>query len=142
MKIMGNQCNLCGLKDDSLELILKNKTWCLVYDKEVDNKHQDCVHWKPDSPSIRSQNAFIAENIKQNLPHQSTATKKKKDSDLKITSSHDKTIWNEIKKDYDINKRAFGKKINFVTDVLHPIYQAAFFVVHDRCSFSNCSGVL
>jgi hypothetical protein len=110
------QCNLCGLRDDSVDLISKNKTWCLVYDKEVDNKHRDCVHWKPDSSSIRSQNAFIAENIKQNLQHQSTATEKKKNSGVKITSSHNKTIWNEIKEDYGISKRAFGKKINFVTD--------------------------
>lgn len=113
---MKKQCNLCGLRDDSIDLISKNKTWCLVYDKEVDNKHQDCVHWKPDSTSIRSQNALIAENIKQNLQHQNAITEKKKDRDLKITSSHDKTIWNEINKDYNINKRAFGKKINFVTD--------------------------
>lgn len=113
---MGNQCNLCGLRDDSVELILKNKTWCLVYDKEVDNKHKDCEYWKPDSHSIRSQNAIIAENIKQNLQHQNTTTEKKKNSNLRIKSSHDKTIWNEIEKDYDISKIAFGRKIHFVTD--------------------------
>jgi hypothetical protein len=27
-----------------------------------------------------------------------------------------KNVWNEIEKDYDISKRAFGKKINFVSD--------------------------
>lgn len=32
------------------------------------------------------------------------------------TSLSVKTIWDVIEKDFDINKRAFGKKINFVTD--------------------------
>ncbi len=113
---MKRQCNLCGLREDAVSQILKNKTWCLVYGKEVDNKHQDCEHWMPDSPSIRSQKAIIAGDIKRNLQHQNTATEKKQSSNLKITSLPVNTIWKEIEKDYDINKRSFGKKINFVSD--------------------------
>lgn len=50
----------------------------------------------------------------------SSATKKKVkrlgDVMSKKFSLKNNEIWNEIEKDYDINKRAFGKKINFVTD--------------------------
>jgi hypothetical protein len=34
-----------------------------------------------------------------------------------------------------------GERIG-IYEVNNPIFQAAFFVVHARCSFSNCSGVL
>jgi hypothetical protein len=113
---MMNQCNLCGLRDDSVDLISKNKTWCLVYDKEVDNKHQGCVHWKPDSSSIRSQNAFIAESIKKRLQGQNNTTEKKKRSDLKTMSSSVSSIWKEIEEVHSVSKRLFGRRINFISD--------------------------
>lgn len=40
----------------------------------------------------------------------------KKDNIMGTSPLSDKDIWNEIKNDFDISKRAFGKKINFVTD--------------------------
>jgi hypothetical protein len=41
---MKRQCNLCGLREDTNELVAKKKTWCLVFDKEVDNKQQNCKY--------------------------------------------------------------------------------------------------
>ena len=35
---------------------------------------------------------------------------------MSIPSLSGEKIWDEIEKDFDISKRAFGKKINFVTD--------------------------
>ena len=37
-------------------------------------------------------------------------------ADTKYTFSNSENVWTDIKKDYDINKRAFGIKINFVDD--------------------------
>jgi len=62
---MKKHCNLCGLREDIPELIHQNKTWCLVFGEEVDNKHTDCEHWHPDSHSIRNQKHQIAAEIKR-----------------------------------------------------------------------------
>lgn len=62
---MKRQCNLCGLRED-IRSLSKNKTWCLVYDKEVDNKFQNCEHWHPNGPSIIRQKVKIANDIKRN----------------------------------------------------------------------------
>ena len=67
---MKRQCNLCGLREDTTDLVMKNKTWCLVNDKEVDNKYQGCEYWKPDGPTIRSQKVQIANEIKRTAQSQ------------------------------------------------------------------------
>ncbi len=67
---MKKQCNLCGLREDTMELVPQNKTWCLVFDKEVDNKFKGCEHWSPDSQSIRGQKVLIANGIKKDLQSQ------------------------------------------------------------------------
>jgi hypothetical protein len=64
---MKKQCNLCGLREDISELIPQNKTWCLVFGEEVDNKFTGCEHWHPDSSSIRNQKHQIAAEIKRDL---------------------------------------------------------------------------
>lgn len=64
---MKKQCNFCGLREDLTDLVSKNKTWCLVHDKEVDNKFQNCEHWHPDGTSIRSQKVQIANEIKRGV---------------------------------------------------------------------------
>jgi hypothetical protein len=64
---MKRQCNLCGLREDIPELIHQKKTWCLVFDEEVDNKHIGCEHWRPDSHSIGNQKHQIAAEIKRDL---------------------------------------------------------------------------
>jgi hypothetical protein len=112
---MKKQCNLCGLREDLTELVSKNKTWCLVYDKEVDNKSQNCEHWHPDGSSIRSQKVQIAKDIKRSIKPRAEQNKEGMDSAMETTLSS-KKIWEEIKKDYGISKRAFGMKFNFVTD--------------------------
>ena len=67
---MKKQCNFCGLREDLTDLVIKNKTWCLVYDKEVDNLSKGCEHWLPSGPSIKSQKVQIANEIKRNLQDQ------------------------------------------------------------------------
>lgn len=69
---MKKQCNLCGLREDTTELIPENKTWCLVLDKEVDNKHIGCEYWSPDGQSIKAQKVLIANEIKRTLQPQVT----------------------------------------------------------------------
>lgn len=64
---MKKQCNLCGLREDLHDLVPKKRTWCLVYNKAVDNKFQNCEYWQPDGPSIRSQKHQIASEIKRNI---------------------------------------------------------------------------
>jgi hypothetical protein len=112
---MKKQCNLCGLREDLPDLVSKNKTWCLVYDKEVDNKFQNCAHWRPDGSSIRAQKVQIANDIKRSIKPKTEQKKEGIDSKMEITLSS-KKIWEEIQKDYGITKRAFGMKFNFVTD--------------------------
>ncbi len=67
---MKNQCNRCGLREDSVDLVSKNKTWCVVDQKEVDNKFQNCEHWQPDTPSIRNQKILIASEIRSRIQSQ------------------------------------------------------------------------
>ena len=112
---MKKQCNLCGLREDLTDLVSKNRTWCLVHDKEVDNKFQNCEYWHPDGLSIRSQKVQIAREIKKGIKPQANQKKEKVGSTME-TSLSSKNIWDEIQKDYDISKRGFGKKFNFVTD--------------------------
>lgn len=112
---MKKQCNLCGLREDLTDLVSKNKTWCLVYDKEVDNKFQNCEHWRPDSSSIRGQKVQIANDIKKNIKPKAEQKKERIDRKMEAILSS-KKIWEEIKRDYGITKRGFGKKFNFVKD--------------------------
>lgn len=112
---MKKQCNLCGLREDLTDLVSKNRTWCLVHDKEVDNKFQNCEYWRPDGLSIRSQKVQIANEIKKGIKPQ-TNQEKEKESSTMDTALSSKKIWEEIQRDYGITKRAFGKKFNFVTD--------------------------
>ena len=112
---MKKQCNLCGLREDLKDLGSKNKSWCLVYDKEVDNKFQNCEHWRPDGSSIRGQKVQIANDIKRSIKPTTEKNKAGIDSKMEITLSS-KKIWEEIQRDYGISKRAFGMKFNFVTD--------------------------
>ena len=107
---MKKQCNFCGLREDLTDLVSKNKTWCLVYDKEVDNKFQNCEHWRPDGSSISGQKVQIANDIKRSIKPKTEKTEKNKagiDSKMEITLSS-KKIWDEIQRDYGISKRAFG----------------------------------
>ena len=117
------QCNLCGLREDTGDLVPQNKTWCLVYGKEVDNKHQNCVYWQPDSPSIMQQKVQIANQIGREIRAQELrktvmAAKRKaaKGELMNKKSVSGKGIWNDIERDYGMSKKALGKKINFVTD--------------------------
>ena len=112
---MIKQCNFCGLREDLTDLVIKNKTWCLVYDKEVENLSQGCEHWKPDGPSIKSQKVKIAEDIKRSIKPKPDQNKEGIDSTME-TALSSKKIWEEIQKDYGITKRAFGMKFNFITD--------------------------
>ena len=64
---MKKQCNLCGLREDIPELIPQNKTWCLVFSEEVDNKSIGWEYWHPDGSSIRNQKHQIAAKIKRDL---------------------------------------------------------------------------
>ena len=112
---MKKQCNLCGLREDLTDLVSKNKTWCLVYGKEVDNKFQNCEYWHPDGSSIRSQKVQIAEEIKRSIKPQTEQNKERMGSAMETYLSS-KKIWDELQRDYDISKRAFGKKFYFVTD--------------------------
>jgi len=114
---MKRQCNLCGLREDTTELVSKKKTWCLVFNKEVDNKQQNCEHWQPDASTIRSQKVHISNEIKKRIEASQKETKPEKRTNIMGTSTLSaKEIWDEIEKDFDITKRVFGKKINFVTD--------------------------
>ena len=64
---MKKQCNLCGLRNDTVDLVQVNRTWCLVYDKEVENKQPGCEHWKPDDSSIKNDKVQIAYAIKKRI---------------------------------------------------------------------------
>lgn len=112
---MKKQCNLCGLREDLKDLVSKNKTWCLVHDKEVDNKFQNCKYWHPDTASIRRQKVQIANDIKRRIKPKTEQNKKGISIKMETTLSS-KKIWEEIQRDYGISKRAFGMKFNFVTD--------------------------
>ena len=112
---MKKQCNLCGLREDLTDLVSKNKTWCLVYGKEVDNKFQNCEYWHPDGSSIRSQKVQIAEEIKRSIKPKREQKKERMGRTMEASLSS-KEIWDEIQRDYDISKRTFGKKFYFVTD--------------------------
>ena len=112
---MKKQCNLCGLREDLTDLVSKNKTWCLVYDKEVYNKFQNCEHWHPDGYSIRSQKVQIATDIKRSIKPKTEQNKEGKDGTME-TALSSKEKWEEIQRVYGIRKRTFGMKFNFVTD--------------------------
>jgi len=76
--IMKRQCNLCGLREDTTELVAINKTWCLVFNKEVDNKQQNCKHWQPDGATIKAQKVQISNEIKTRLAASQKENKSKK----------------------------------------------------------------
>ena len=61
---MTKNCNLCGLRNDTTELVQKKRTWCLVHDKEVDNKNSGCEYWRPDDNAIKTNKVQIANEIK------------------------------------------------------------------------------
>lgn len=56
----------------------------------------------------KRQDRRIADSIKDK--------RKKYPKSLIAINPEDNDIWAEIEKDYDVSKRAFGKKVNFVTD--------------------------
>ena len=112
---MKKQCNFCGLREDLTDLVIKNKTWCLVYDKEVENLSQGCEHWRPAGPSIKSQKIKIAEDIKRSIKPKAEQNKEGMDSTMG-TALSSKKIWEGIQRDYGVRKREFGMKFNFVTD--------------------------
>ena len=74
---MKRQCNLCGLRIDTIELAQKGSTWCPVYDKEVENKHSGCEYWRPDASPINGDKVQIAAEIKKTIQSQSDQKKKK-----------------------------------------------------------------
>lgn len=67
---MKEQCNLCGLRNDTHELVPKNMTWCLVLEKEVENKQVGCDHFIPDSLETRNKKVEIANEKKRNIQSQ------------------------------------------------------------------------
>lgn len=67
---MKNQCNRCGLREDSVDLVSKNKTWCVVDQKEVDNKFQNCEHWQPDTRYTKNHKILIASEIRSRIQSQ------------------------------------------------------------------------
>lgn len=115
--MMKRQCNLCGLREDTTDLVDRKKTWCLVFNREVDNKQQDCEHWLPDGPNIRNQKVQISNELRKSIAaSQKEQRTEKRDNIMGTSPLSAKVIWDEIERDFDISKRAFGKKINFVTD--------------------------
>ncbi len=75
---MKKQCNLCGLRNDTVVLVQKKRTWCLVYDKEVDNKQAGCDYWKPGNSSVRNDKNQIATEIKRSIREQIDGKKRVK----------------------------------------------------------------
>jgi len=66
---MKKQCNLCGLRNDTKDSS-KNMTWCLVLEKEVENKRVGCEHFMPDSSETRNKKVEIANEKKRNIQSQ------------------------------------------------------------------------
>ena len=67
---MKKHCNLCGLKNDTHELGPKNMTWCLVLEKEVENKQVGCEHFMPDSSATQNKKFEIANEKKRTIQSQ------------------------------------------------------------------------
>ena len=65
--------------------------------------------------AIRSQKVQVAKDIKKGIKPQANQKKEKVGSTMEASLSS-KNIWDEIQEGYDISKRGFGKKFNFVTD--------------------------
>ena len=75
---MKKQCNLCGLRNDTHELVPKNMTWCLVLEKEVENKQVGCEHFMPESSATRNKKVEIANEKKRNIQSQTDQEKRQK----------------------------------------------------------------
>lgn len=89
---MKKQCNLCGLRNDAVDLVQVNRTWCLVNDEEVENKQPGCEYWKPDDSSIRNDKVQIANAIKKRIQERIDGDKR-----VKIESKrHAETIEQQI----------------------------------------------
>jgi len=67
---MKRQCNLCGLRNDTHELGRKNMTWCLVLEKEVENKNVGCEHFMPVSSATQNKKIEIAIEKKRTVQSQ------------------------------------------------------------------------
>jgi hypothetical protein len=64
---MKKQCNVCGLRNDTHDLVQKKMTWCLVFEREVDNKQAGCEYFMPDSSETRNKKVEIANEIKRKI---------------------------------------------------------------------------
>ena len=64
---MKKQCNLCGLRNDTHELASKKMTWCLIFEREVENKRVGCEHFMPENSETRNKNVEIANEIKRQI---------------------------------------------------------------------------
>jgi hypothetical protein len=75
---MKKQCNFCGFRQDKSDFVLRNTTWCLVYEKEVDNLQKGCERWCP-SDSVNSDNKLQAAlEIRKSIQIQIDREKKEK----------------------------------------------------------------
>jgi Flp pilus assembly protein TadB len=82
---MKKQCNLCGLRNDTHELGPKNMTWCLVLEKEVENKQVGCEHFMPESSATRNKKVEIANEKKRGIQSQTDQEKREKfESELHV----------------------------------------------------------
>lgn len=119
---MKNQCNLCGLREDSANLVLKNKTWCLVYHKEVDNKFQNCEHWQPDSSSIRNHKVQMANEIRRSI--QSQMDQNKIENEILLEPIQEELLINIVEAARntppDKRQKFFVRKTVGGDDLLHP----------------------
>ena len=61
---MRGNCNICGLRDDSMDLITQKQTWCLLFEREVENKGAGCDNWRPDCNLSKNEKIQIASEIK------------------------------------------------------------------------------
>lgn len=120
--IMKKQYNHCGLRNDTVDLVHVNRTWCFVYDKEVENKQPGCEHWKPDDSSNINDKIQIANAIKSRNQEQIDGENREKIE----SKRHTETIEQQILARESVKKNANRA---FVISIIAILIAFAGFIV-------------
>ena len=123
----GLESSIFGLSNSKTENMVKNAFSRLalvtkligqdgLYDRVIGDVQAEC-----DQSRRRFENEISAIVIDLKNKHKLSKVDKaslamKKGGTMAVASLSGKTTWDEIQKEYDISKRAFGKRINFITD--------------------------
>lgn len=125
---MKKQCNLCGLRNDTHDLVTQKMTWCLILEKKVGNKTVGCEHFIPDSPEIQNKKVEIANEKRRQIQSQFDQDKLIKIDDERHSKSIEQQILSRQSAEKLANKAYFISIISALVAILSCV--AAWFAVY------------